>query len=143
VLADIPLPRRPQEGISYGMEEDVRFQKELHDVLTKAVQLIARSQSGAGGWLYSPDSNGDEGSVTVTQIQALRACRNSGITVPIQTIQNAVDYIRKCANPDGSIRYSLRSGHRQFHNQLWGGFDRAAFLGDVAASLANTSTTRH
>ena len=37
------------------------------------------------------------------------------------------------------LRYSLRSGHRQFHNQLWGGFDRAAFLGDVAASLANTS----
>ena len=37
------------------------------------------------------------------------------------------------------LRYSLRSGHRQFHNQLWGGFDRAGFLGDVVASLANTS----
>ena len=37
------------------------------------------------------------------------------------------------------LRYSLRSGHRQFHNQLWGGFHRAGFLGDVAASLANTS----
>ena len=47
----------------------------LHDVLTRAVKLITRSQSSAGGWLYTPDSNGDEGSVTVTQIQALRACR--------------------------------------------------------------------
>ncbi len=37
------------------------------------------------------------------------------------------------------LRYSLRSGHRQFHNQLWGGFNQAAFLGDVTASLANTS----
>ena len=94
----------------YGMEEDVRRQLDLHDVLRRAVNLIARSQSGPGGWLYSPDSNGDEGSVTVTQIQALRACRNAGITVPSKTIEKAVAYIRQCANPDGSIRYSVRSG---------------------------------
>ncbi len=37
------------------------------------------------------------------------------------------------------LRYAVRSGHRQFHNQLWGGFDRAGFLGDVVTSLANTS----
>lgn len=94
----------------YGMESDESRQKQLHGVLTRAVRLIARSQSKPGGWLYSPDSNGDEGSVTVTQIQALRACRNAGITVPVQTIQKAVEYIRKCANPDGSIRYSISSG---------------------------------
>jgi prenyltransferase beta subunit len=94
----------------YGMEEDRRRQQVLHDVLTKAVQLTARSQSRAGGWLYSPDQNGDEGSVTVTQIQALRACRNAGILVPTKTIDNAVKYIRDSANPDGSIRYSINSG---------------------------------
>ena len=37
------------------------------------------------------------------------------------------------------LRYAVRSGHRQFHNQLWGGFDRAGFLADVVTSLANTS----
>ncbi|MFO1054148.1 MAG: prenyltransferase/squalene oxidase repeat-containing protein [Planctomycetota bacterium] len=94
----------------YGMEEDRRRQEVLHDVLTKAVQLTARSQSRAGGWLYSPDQNGDEGSVTVTQIQALRACRNAGILVPVKTIENAVGYIRNSANPDGSIRYSAQGG---------------------------------
>lgn len=94
----------------YGMEEDERRQREIHDVLTKAVELTARSQSRAGGWLYTPESNGDEGSVTVTQIQALRGCRNAGILVPSQTIENAVSYIRKSANPDGSIRYSVNSG---------------------------------
>ncbi len=94
----------------YGMEEDVKRQQTLHGVLTRAINIIARSQSGPGGWLYTPDSNGDEGSVTVTQIQALRACRNGGITVPSQTIEKAVGYIRQCANPDGSIRYSARSG---------------------------------
>lgn len=95
---------------AYGMEEDSRRQKKLHGVLTRAVRLIARSQSGPGGWLYTPESNGDEGSVTVTQIQALRACRNAGITVPVQTIDRAVQYVRKSANPDGSIRYSMNSG---------------------------------
>ncbi len=94
----------------YGMEEDVKRQETLHGVLTRAVRLIARSQSDPGGWLYTPDSNGDEGSVTVTQIQALRSCRNAGITVPSLTIEKAVGYIRQCANPDGSIRYSMRSG---------------------------------
>ena len=29
------------------------------------------------------------GSVTVTELQALRACRNAGITVPVETIQRA------------------------------------------------------
>lgn len=94
----------------YGMEEDRRRQEILHDVLTKAVQLTARSQSRAGGWLYSPDQNGDEGSVTVTQIQALRACRNAGILVPTKTIDAAVKYIVDSSNPDGSIRYSVNSG---------------------------------
>jgi hypothetical protein len=94
----------------YGMEEDQRRQRQLQGILTRAVQLTARSQSAAGGWLYSPDQNGDEGSVTVTQIQALRACSNAGIVVPKETIDRAVGYIRKSANPDGSIRYSVGSG---------------------------------
>jgi len=94
----------------YGMEEDEKRQEALHQVLTKAVSLTARSQSRQGGWLYTPDSNGDEGSVTVTQIQALRACRNGGISVPSKTIDNSVAYIKKSANPDGSIRYSVNSG---------------------------------
>lgn len=94
----------------YGMEEDERRQRQIHDVLTRAVELTARSQSRAGGWLYTPESNGDEGSVTVTQIQALRACRNAGILVPGKTIEKSIDYIRRSANPDGSIRYSVNSG---------------------------------
>lgn len=37
------------------------------------------------------------------------------------------------------LRYGVRSGHPQFHNQLWSGFDTAGFLGEVFAALANTS----
>jgi Prenyltransferase and squalene oxidase repeat len=93
----------------YGMEEDVVRQERLHGVLTRAVRLIERAQSPAGGWIYTPDSGGDEGSVTVTQVQALRACRMAGIVVDRRTIDRAVDYIKKCQNPDGGISYSLGS----------------------------------
>jgi squalene cyclase len=91
----------------YGMEEDSQRQQQIHRVLTSAVKLTAQSQSPAGGWLYTPDAGGDEGSVTVTQIQALRACRQAGITVSVATIDRAVKYIHDSANPDGSIRYRV------------------------------------
>ena len=94
----------------FGMEEDLRKQDKLKRVLDKAVQLIASAQSSAGGWIYTPDSNSDEGSVTVTQIQALRACRMAGIVVDKKVIDKSVDYIKRCQNGDGSIRYSLNSG---------------------------------
>jgi len=92
----------------YGMEEDERRQQDLHRVLTQAVKLTAAAQSAYGGWIYTPNSGGDEGSVTVTQMQALRACRNAGIVVPVETVRKAVQYIAQSANADGSIRYSLR-----------------------------------
>lgn len=94
---------------AYGMEEDEQQQAKLKKVLDKAVELIGAAQSTAGGWLYTPDSKGDEGSVTVTQVQALRACRMAGIVVDKQVIDTAIDYIRRCQNADGSIRYSLGS----------------------------------
>ncbi len=93
----------------FGMEEDAQRQQKLHGVLTRAVKLIERAQSSAGGWIYTPDSGGDEGSVTVTQVQALRACRMAGIVVDKKAIDRAVDYIKKCQNPDGGISYSLGS----------------------------------
>ena len=91
----------------YGMEEDLKRQRKLHGVLSRAVKLTARSQSSYGGWLYAPDDNGDEGAVTITQVQALRACRNAGIAVPTKVINKAVKYVVDSANPDGGIRYRV------------------------------------
>jgi len=93
----------------YGMEEDKERQRRIKSALQAGIQLIARSQSRDGGWLYTPDSHGDEGSVTVTQIQALRACRNAGLHVPKKTIDNAIRYIERSQNPDGGVSYSVRS----------------------------------
>lgn len=91
----------------YGMEENPARHAQLRLALQRAVELTARSQSAAGGWLYTPDSRGDEGSVTVTQVQALRACRNVGIATPKRVIDHAMSYLERSTNEDGGIRYQL------------------------------------
>jgi hypothetical protein len=96
-------------GQLYGMTEDVARAREIHDVLVRAVDLTARSQSHLGGWIYTPRSSSDEGSVTITQVQALRSCRNSGIAVPKQVIDNAMEYLVLAQNSDGGIRYTAAS----------------------------------
>lgn len=92
-------------GQLHGMEEDNEKQERIAAVLRQSVELTARSQSRLGGWLYSPDSSGDEGSVTVTQLQGLRACRNAGIAVPKQVIDGAMKYLDASVKPDGGIAY--------------------------------------
>jgi len=94
---------------AYGMEQDPTRQARLKRVLEKGVKLIAKSQSGAGGWYYSPNSGSDEGSVTITQVQGLRAARNAGINVPKDVIEKGIEYINKSANNDGGIAYRATS----------------------------------
>lgn len=93
-------------GQLYGMTEDVIRARRIHDVLSAGVQLTARAQSRLGGWIYTPDSRGDEGSVTITQVQALRSCRNAGVAVPKQVIDGAMAYLTISQNSDGGIRYT-------------------------------------
>jgi hypothetical protein len=96
-----------------GEEEDADQRKELIDVLTRAVEFTGRAQTPGGGWGYvsSKDGGGfDEGSTTITQVQALRSCRNAGVPVPKEIIEKAVKYIKKCTDPDGGVRYQLSGG---------------------------------
>ncbi len=92
----------------YGMTEDTTRAKQIRDVLDRSVALTGRSQSDLGGWIYTPDQNADEGSVTITQVQALRSCRNAGISVPKEIIDRAMKYLADSQNSDGGIRYTLR-----------------------------------
>jgi hypothetical protein len=93
----------------YGMETREAQRTKTREAIDAAVLLTARGQSGAGGWTYIPGA-GDEGSVTVTQVQALRASHNAGFVVPKGTIEQAVRYIDRCSTPEGGICYSLFSG---------------------------------
>lgn len=96
---------------AYGQTSAPELRSRIHEALKVGVQLTAKAQSGYGGWHYLPDGRQDEGSVTVTQIQGLRAARNAGIQVDRAVIDRAVDYIRKSQEPDGGIKYTIQYGH--------------------------------
>src|SRR5262249_43107932 len=71
-----------------------------------------KAQTSKGGWGYLSASEPtnrdfDEGSVTITQVQALRAARNAGIKVPKEAIDKATDYLKKSTNSQGGVIYSL------------------------------------
>jgi squalene cyclase len=95
----------------YGTTPDDRIRKSL----VSAVNLITASQNEEGGWRYHPDSTESDISVTVSQVMALRAARNCGIAVPKETIDRAVDYVKRCQNADGGFMYQLtRRGESGF-----------------------------
>lgn len=41
------------------------------------------------------------------------------------------------------LKYSVKTSHPRYFNQLWGGFQKAGFMGDVISSAANTSMYTH
>ena len=93
-----------------GEEQDAGRRQRLVQVLTRAVDFCGQAQTKNGGWGYVSaleNANFDEGSVTVTQMQSLRACRNAGIPVPKDIVDKGIEYIRKCTDEDGGVRYAL------------------------------------
>lgn len=94
----------------YGEEEDGERRKKLEGVLTRAVDFTGKAQTMRGGWGYVSAADGnnfDEGSVTITQVQALRAARNAGIVVPKMIINKAQEYLKNCTTERGGVIYSL------------------------------------
>ncbi len=97
----------------FGEEGDAERRDDLKRVLTNAVIFSAEAQTSRGGWGYvsAKDGNGfDEGSTCITQVQGLRACRNSGISVPTEIIDKAKKYIEDCTTSEGGVQYSIRGG---------------------------------
>jgi hypothetical protein len=82
---------------------------EVRDKLSRAVDLIVRTQNDQGGWRYQPVKLDADLSVTICEIMALRAARNAGIKVPKATIDRALKYVKDSQNPDGGFSYTLES----------------------------------
>jgi hypothetical protein len=100
----------------YGEEDDVNTRRKLEGILTRAVDFTGKAQSSRGGWTYTScaeGGDGDEGSVTVTQLQALRAAKNAGIVVPKSIMDKAMKYLENSTTPDGGVVYSLGMGRAQ------------------------------
>ncbi|MGA2031542.1 MAG: prenyltransferase/squalene oxidase repeat-containing protein [Thermoguttaceae bacterium] len=92
----------------YGMSP----RPELREKLAKAVKLIVNAQNKQGGWRYEPRPNEADISVTVCEVMALRAAHNAGIFVPNETVERAVDYVKRCQNADGGFSYMLNADMR-------------------------------
>jgi len=92
VIGQVPTPQREEQ---------------LRKSIRAGVDLILSCQTSKGGWGYDPDDPLDEASLTVCCLQALRSAKESGVHVPKDTIDRAMEYLRKCATEDGSFRYSL------------------------------------
>jgi prenyltransferase beta subunit len=90
----------------YGMTRH----PEIQEKLGRAVKLIITSQNREGGWRYHPLKNDADVSVTVCQIMALRAARNSGMHVPKETVEACIKYVQNCQNTDGGFKYQLIQG---------------------------------
>ncbi len=69
--------------------------------LERAVQIIVDCQNRQGGWRYNAFTKEADLSVTVCQLQALRAARNIGIQVPKNTIDEAVAFVKRARTPYG------------------------------------------
>jgi hypothetical protein len=96
-----------------GEEEEGDRRRRLVNILERACKFSFDAQTSRGGWGYVSAKEGgnfDEGSVTITQVQALRAARNAGIIVPQEAIKNARKYLHDSTNAQGGVVYSLGGG---------------------------------
>ena len=95
---------------AYGMTR----RPEIREKLEKSVRLIIDTQNGEGGWRYQPRRDDADLSVTICQINALRAARNAGIFVPKETVDACIRYVKQSQNTDGGFRYMLSGGASAF-----------------------------
>lgn len=75
--------------------------KSIKTSLEKAVHIIVDCQNAHGAWRYNAFSKEADLSVTVCQLQALRAARNIGIQVPRSCIDRAVEYLKDSQTDNG------------------------------------------
>jgi len=72
----------------------VKRSKEVERALLTTVQYMQQAQNDKGAWRYQPFTVESDLSVTVCQVQALRAARGAGIPVAKSVIDRVVEYVR-------------------------------------------------
>ncbi|WP_435005245.1 prenyltransferase/squalene oxidase repeat-containing protein [Tundrisphaera lichenicola] len=95
---------------AYGMTR----KPEIREKLTNAIRLIIDTQNNEGGWRYQPVRRDADLSVTICQINALRAARNAGLFVPKETVDACIRYVKQSQNADGGFRYMIQGGASAF-----------------------------
>jgi hypothetical protein len=77
----------------HGMTKETRIRAGLE----RAARLIVDCQNKQGGWRYYAFTPEADLSVTVCQLQALRAAYNIGIQVDKNVMERAVEYVKRAA----------------------------------------------
>lgn len=92
---------------------DGKLADELRQRLEAAVTCVLAGQrqgnhADAGGWRYRLTGSDADLSVTGWQLMALRGARNLGCDVPKKRIEDAVNYVKRCQDPNsGGFRYMV------------------------------------
>jgi len=94
-----------------GMGLDAKQDALIRERCQRAIDLIVRSQKIPksdqrfhGGWRYTPEARDADLSVTVWQVMALRAAKNAGLSVPRETIEDAIRFIKRSYRSDRDRR---------------------------------------
>lgn len=108
-----------EHGIAtYALAESATFCKQLNikipnlfEITQKAGQFIIDNQHRSGGWEYGYSQDAPRGgdlSVAAWQIQALKACKHSGLVFKdlSRAIRKAMGYVEDRQGADGGFGYS-------------------------------------
>lgn len=118
----------------YGMTPNAAVRSGLE----RATHIIIDSQNRHGAWRYNAFTQDSDLSVTVCQLQALRAARNIGIEVPRTTIERAVAYVKASQVPSGRAKgryYYNIHGRRAFRKTDQYSIQAAAVTSLVSAGI--------
>lgn len=82
--------------------------RSISQTLDLAIRCAATAQKKNrwGGWRYSPDATDADTSVTGAVLMGLLAARNAGMEVSDETVDAALEYMRRSTGKDGSVSYS-------------------------------------
>lgn len=121
-------------GQAYGMTNDAR----VGAVLDRGLKLIAETQCGDGGWDYraARASQGHDLSLAVMQAKALRSAMDSGLEVPPQVIQTAIQSVRDHYGPQGCPRTADDETQKRYPGQFT--YNKSGGRGTVAMAAAGT-----
>lgn len=82
--------------------------RDIGEALDLAIRCAVTSQEKNrwGAWRYSPDATDADTSVAGAVLMGLLAARNAGMEVPDESIDKAIDYMRRSTGKNGFVAYS-------------------------------------
>ncbi len=88
--------------------EGAKPTRSIAQTLELAIRCAATSQKKNrwGGWRYAPDATDADTSVTGAVLMGLLAARNAGMDVADETVNTAMEYMRRSTGREGSVAYS-------------------------------------